>query len=92
MKRIYKYPVSLADSFNVFLPTDAQVLTVQVQYDKPQMWVLLAPEEMTVSREFCLIDTSRDIPDADNLQYIGTFQLQGGALVFHLFERRRTAS
>jgi hypothetical protein len=33
------------------------------------------------------IDAGHPVPDANRLDYIGTFQLHEGALVFHVFEK-----
>jgi len=95
MKVIYKYEIK-AGSNEFELPSDAKPLTVQMQDNKPYMWVLLDPESPKVKRYFFTIGTGHII---DNIMlkeydrninslgdYIGTFQLTDFALVFHLFE------
>jgi len=85
MKTIYKYPVSLTDEFILDLPKDAKILTVQMQHGKPQLWVLVDPENYTVERKFRLAGTGHSVPTGA-IWYINTFQLDNGSLVFHLFE------
>ena len=85
MRAVYKYALPIDDFIRVPLPKGARVLTVQMQGDTPCMWVLVdpsAPEEM---RRFRLAGTGHELP-ADGLEYVGTFQMRGGALVFHPFE------
>ena len=56
-KTIYKYPVVLDDIFVLNLPKNAQILTVQTQYEKPYLWVLLDPNAPKVERAFRLAGT-----------------------------------
>lgn len=85
MKTIYKYPVGI-DRFVIELPASAEFLSVQIQRDEPQMWFVVSPNEtMTQSRIFVTRGTGHLI-DGDPGKYLGTFQLDEGLLVFHLFE------
>lgn len=89
MKRVYKYEVPIQDQFALQLPVGAQVLTVQTQYgDAPRLWALVdADSAVTELRSFILRGTGHDIEEpVDRLIHCGTFQLQDGALVFHVFE------
>ena len=85
MKRIYKYPITLG--LNEFeFPEGYQILSIQIQHDNPQMWVLLDPaQEPKVTRRYQTFPTGYPIKQA-LLGYIGTFQLDGGTFIFHLFE------
>ena len=86
---IYKYPLNPVTVLN--LPPVSDVLCVQMQRDKPYLWVKQAPtkpKQETVPRTFVMIGTGHPIGEAGtNDLYLGTFQMQGGALVFHVFER-----
>jgi len=90
MKTIYKYLIDPAfDSFE--MPKGAQVLTVQTQGNKPHIWALVDVDQKEVEvRKFVTYGTGHLMPN-DPGQYIGTFQLNGGALVFHLFEEKAAA-
>jgi hypothetical protein len=101
MKRlvIYKYPIS-SGKLDIWLPKQAKVLDVQEQRGEPQMWVLLDPDAVTVPRRFVAYGTGHPIEVKEGvgrgpqyqggewLDYIGTFQMQAGYLVYHLFEVR----
>jgi hypothetical protein len=86
MKTIYKYLIEPGtDAFE--MPKGAQVLTVQTQDNRPHIWALIDVDESRVEmRKFVPYGTGHLMPDEPG-QYIGTFQLNGGALVFHLFEQ-----
>lgn len=84
MKTIYKYPVPVADSFSIFLPKGAEILTVQTQGEGAYVWAIVEPGGGVRKRDFCLRGTGHPLGDVG--RYIGTFQLRGGSIVFHLFE------
>lgn len=51
------------------------------------VWALVNPEEPTERRPFRLAGTGHPIDyEADDLRFVGSFQLDGGTLIFHLFE------
>lgn len=81
---IWKYEVTPNMMLN--LPYDAQVLSVQVQYGKPQMWILLDPDTSKVARRFMSVPTGLEFEVNTNFKYIGTFLINNDSLVFHLFE------
>lgn len=86
MKKIYKYILAATDVQTISLPENAEILTVQTQNETPCIWVELDPElPSTVTREFRIFSTGHPMIDY-NGKYIGTFQLRGGSLVFHLYE------
>jgi hypothetical protein len=84
VKTIWKYPLQ-PDVTTLDMPQGAQVLTVQVQGNRPVLWALVDPCQLKRKRRFAVFGTGHDIPDEVG-KYIGTFQLLDGGLVFHLFE------
>ena len=94
MITIWKYPVSLEDSFEVEMPEAAYILAVQMQGDTPQMWAIVDTNRPRKKFTFRLFGTGHPmehttawgkksrIPDW-LVDYRGTFQIRG--LVFHLF-------
>ena len=87
MKKIYKYPIKIQDEQVVLLPTGAKILTVQTQSGKAFIWAMVNPtmtNDMAVTIR--IFGTGHTIQDADRLEYIGTIQMCGGALVFHVFK------
>lgn len=85
MRTIHKFPVKSAP-FKVALPRGAKFLAVQTQHENPQMWFEVETDRPTQDRTFMIVGTGHSMPD-DELLHLGTFQMQGGALVFHLYER-----
>ena len=89
MKRIFKYPLPVDDEVVIPMPSGARILTVQAQNNLPCVWAVVTPDaEGMEDRRFRVFGTGHPIPEGtDSLEYIGTFQLHNGRLVFHLFER-----
>lgn len=86
MLTMWKYPLPEAERFTLDLPHDAQPLTVQCQHGAPCLWVKLDTDAPRFPRTFHLYGTGHPIEPDVSLWFIGTFQLQRGTYVFHLFE------
>jgi hypothetical protein len=85
MMTIHKFPLIVADRQTIAMPPAAVILTVQVQRGIPCVWVMLNPDEVRVPRTIMIHGTGHEF--AGTLyRHIGTFQLDGGSLVFHAFE------
>lgn len=83
---VYKYPLD-TERTQHNLPLDAKFLSVQVQHDKPQMWFLFDEKETLMEqRNFRIVPTGERFHVSGEAEYLGTFQLYNGGLVFHLFE------
>jgi len=90
MLMIYKYTVPVMDYFSLDLPRGAKILTVQEQYDKPQIWALVNPEGLVETRNFRLAGTGHPIKETEKiLNFVGTFQLRRGSFIGHLFEIKK---
>lgn len=85
MRQVFKYPIPLEDHFELELPEVNRVLKVDVQLNRPMLWVLVDPTRKTEPSKFRLAGTGHEIADGDYNEYIGSFQLSGGSLIFHLF-------
>lgn len=85
MQTIWKFPLRITDAQTVAMPTGAQILTAQVQYDELQVWAIVDPDRLLVERTFAIATTGHTLHCAPD-KYIATFQLQGGLFVGHLFE------
>jgi len=104
MKRIHKYPLvaGVIGRQSISLPAGARVLTAQVQHGVIYLWAEVDTDETSEElrevdtddtdetseelREFVIHGTGDDM--LDHLHYIDTVQLDGGYLVFHVYERR----
>ena len=87
-KQIWKFPIH-TNNIIVEMPKDAEILTIQTQNETPCIWALVNPENAKELRHFEVYGTGHDIHCYCDIEckYINTFQLDGGSLVFHLFER-----
>ncbi len=86
MKTIWKFPLIVAQVQDIAIPAGARILTVQTQADHVCLWALVESDAPKVTRRIAVIGTGNPAPDWGDLKYIATFQLHGGALVFHAFE------
>ncbi len=89
MKKIFKYPLQTMDDQLIKMPAGAVVLTIQVQQDVPCIWAEVDPVAPIIKRRFLTVGTGHPMPDVDSAHYVGTYQIQGGALVFHVYTDRK---
>lgn len=83
-QRVYKYELPLGDWVSITMPAGAQVLCVEVQHGKPMLWARVTVGHASVVQHFRIAGTGHDL--GSNVgRHIGSFQLGGGALVFHVF-------
>ena len=76
MKTIWKLRIPATDKQVISVPGGAQCL-----------WALVDPEAKREPRTIEIFGTGDPMPDFYERKYIGTYQLAGGSLVFHVFER-----
>lgn len=91
VRTIWKFDVLVADQFELDMPADAHVISVQVQHGSVRMWAVVNPTAALTKRKFHVLGTGHAFKGQPG-NFIGTFQLQGGDLVFHLFEAHSTTS
>ncbi len=86
MITVHKIPVVLNDTFTWELPEGAQFLSLQVQRGDAQMWFRVDTRNALRRQSFAVVGTGNEIPESmAHAPFLGTFQLSGGALVFHVF-------
>lgn len=85
--QIWKWGLRITDVQAIEMPIGAKLLDVQVQHDMPQVWALCDETAPKAMRWFVMHGTGNMIDEVPG-PYIGTFQLQNGQFVFHLFERK----
>ena len=91
MKAIWKYQLVISSEVQVFLiPKGAEVLTCQMQYGEPFLWVVVDTHASREDRSFAVVGTGYEIPDekAERMTYISTVQQGLGHLVWHIMEVR----
>ncbi len=86
---IWKYDLTPEAVQYIDMPDGAQVLCLHMQYDTPRIWVLAESDLPKTRRTFRVFGTGNPIEDdLSTLKYVGTFQIYGGTLVFHVFEEQ----
>lgn len=86
MRTIFKYPLQVTDAQSLTMPTGAKPLCVQLQHGQPYLWAQVDTERPAAFVSFMTFGTGHPMPESEPLHYVGTYQLEGGALVFHVFE------
>lgn len=85
-KAIWKFPVSVTDKQIVYMPAGARLLHIAEQGSAGMyLWAQVDTEAEIVPRAIRIFGTGQPMPDDPGI-YIGTFQLKGGALVFHAYD------
>jgi hypothetical protein len=85
MKTIYKYPIFAADE-SIEMPAGAQILCVQAQGPRIQIWAVVDVDASRVENRRFEVYATGQVIDIKNISYIGTVQINGGLTVFHVFE------
>lgn len=85
-KTVWKYPLAVADEQTIEVPFGPQFLCVQNQDGRPCLWALVDPDSGKGKRRIITMGTGHVRNDVMVRDYIGTYQLQGGGLVFHVFD------
>ncbi len=83
-RTIWKYTLAIADDVELCMPEGARILTVAEQHGLPWLWAMVDPAAPKVARRLAIRGTGHPLGDVGD--YIGTFMLERGALVFHVFE------
>ena len=88
METIYKYQLkNTSGRYDFIFPSDAEILLVKVQRNVPCIWVKHDLDKPLVTRHFRLYGTGHPIEEERNLYHHGSFFMDNGTFVFHLFER-----
>lgn len=102
MITIHKYEIPVTDVPHVTMPKDAVIFCVQVQKQRadgkhrgqeiPCVWALVDTTKRMIQRRFQVLGTGHPADHINNMMdigecvYVGTFQLDKGSLVYHLFD------
>jgi hypothetical protein len=87
MRTVYKFTLAVVDESVVPMPQGSELLTVQCQGGQPCLWALVETDRASVKRKIAIRGTGHQCDELVLGQYVDTFQLHGGALVFHVFDR-----
>ena len=87
--KIFKWPLQTTDFQEIEMPIGAEILCVQMQHGRPQVWALVDETNVTENRSFITCGTGNPVPENIG-EYIGTYQIENGVLVFHVFAQNTT--
>lgn len=98
MKTIWKFPLKIRGEQDIQVPSGAQMLCVQGQESQEAesqvacIWALVDPEAKLVWMKVRTYGTGQPIPDEvlATSSYLGTYQMLGGSLVWHVFVGEHT--
>lgn len=90
-KSIWKFELQTTGKQTIVVPANSEILTVQTQNERPCIWVLVDPAATKEQRCIEVFGTGHDVHYSKGVSrvYLGTYQLHGGSLVFHVFENTR---
>jgi hypothetical protein len=87
MKSIWKFPFIVNDHVSIMMPAGAEVLHVGLQNDSPTVWALVDTDAPATEYQFSVFGTGHRVDfEMRASRHIGTFQMVGGLLVFHMFQ------
>jgi len=88
MKAIYKYMIPLIDAQLIPMPKGAIILSVGNQHECVQMWAEVDVDAPKVGRRIAVIATGQHFDPLSEYPkvLIGRVDLQGGSLIFHVFD------
>lgn len=81
---IWKWTLEITDRQELHMPVGAKLLTVQMQHGKPCIWALCDENHERALRTIAIYGTGNPMPENPG-EYVGTFQVDSGLLVFHVF-------
>ena len=91
MQTIWKYETPILGKFTLNIPKGAEILTIQIdkKTNSPVIWAIVDDEAPLEERYFELYGTGHKMHTDIGIErkYIGTYQLDNGAFVGHIFER-----
>lgn len=85
MTVVYKQMLITASVQNIDVPVGAEFLHAAAQRDNIYVWYRCQEGAPRESKTIAVVGTGHPAPPIDEARYLGTAQLMGGELVFHVF-------
>lgn len=82
---VFKYQLAVVDHQVVEIPHGAELLCVQTQYGVPAIWAKVDDEHPEVGYDVFMVGTGHNASRTKGVKYLGSFQLQDGRFVGHVF-------
>lgn len=83
--RVLKFAFRIEDDVKIQMPVGARILHANVQHGVPCVWALGDLAGPYCERHLQIVGTGNPLP-AELGQYVGTFMMYDGALVWHVFD------
>lgn len=84
METIWKFVFEIKDLTDIEMPEGAELLYTDTQYDIPAIWAIVNPDAKRVHRRIRVAGTEHSNVEG---AYVGSFQMHGGQLVWHIFDQ-----
>lgn len=85
MKVIWKYPLEITEEQTIEVPKKYEVLCIQTQDNEPFLWVLVEEDDYLIILKIITLETGEDAHRVNLKDYIGTYQVDDGSFVGHVF-------
>lgn len=83
---VWKYPLKVADEQLIEVPIGSQPLKVAMQGNELCLWMLVNPVVEKTTKKVHIHGTGHAVDDfISRSDYVDSFMLHDGALVFHVF-------
>lgn len=82
---IWKYILKVDNEQVIDMPFGAQFLSVQVQHGEPCLWVRCQSNAQEVPVKVVTVSTGNPAEHVEGMQFVGTYQLDNGGFVRHVF-------
>lgn len=86
MKTIFKYKLDIGETQDMEFPKGAELLSAQAIGEDIFVWAKVDPEQQMEKREIRVIGTGHSVYADEKLRHLGTTQMFGGTLIWHVFE------
>lgn len=85
MKSVWKFPLEVADVQVITVPAAARWLDARMQHGSLCLWALVDTAMPKTRATVRITGTGHERDDLLHSEYVSSFHLDGGALVFHVF-------
>ncbi len=91
MKKVYKYPLGIKSSASIVMLKNTEILKLDLQNNQPCIWAIVDINQTEMkARTFRTYGTGQAL-EAHPGEYIDSYQVDDGKLVFHVFETTEEA-
>jgi len=88
VRTIWKYHLEVEDKQTIEVPWGAVPISLQTQFEIPCVWVDVPYSDTELKSNITFLTFGTGHPIEGNMDYytfLGTYQLTGGSLIFHVF-------